>query len=632
MRRRVGIFWQLLLPASLAVVLSVATVQAWTFQISQGALEQRMRANLVTNLALLKAYLAPLGEEWSVVAGELRLGYSDISGNFDVVDAAAAVSGGEATIFYGDRRIVTTLRNPDGSRATGSKLTDPEIVQTVLKDGKRFTGQAIVLGRNLLTIYEPVKAADGAVLGILFIGIPVTELDAARTSLLQHAILAGLAVAVLFLVAYTWLLRRTLQPLNALATATKRVAGGDLETDIPSMHRRDQIGRLAQALGGFKSAAQEKRQLEADAAALSRLAEDTRLQAEAIRNEEAAAQSAVVTAVANGLEHLARGDLTFHFEQPFAAKYEALRTNFNAATSALGQMIRGIAENTDALRVGTGEIAAAADDLSRRTEQQAASLEQTAAALDEITATVRRTAEGAQTAREVVSTAKADAAHSGQVVSDAVAAMSAIEQSARQITQIIGVIDEISFQTNLLALNAGVEAARAGDAGRGFAVVATEVRALAQRSAGSAREIKALISTSTGQVGRGVQLVGETGRSLERIVKQVEQIDGVVKQIAASAIEQAAGLAEVNTAINQMDQVTQQNAAMVEQSTAASHGLAHDTAELERLTARFRIGQSEPAAPTPDRRPAPVVTRPVRRPARSGALAAVRTAEAWEEL
>ncbi|MGH6955246.1 MAG: methyl-accepting chemotaxis protein, partial [Caulobacteraceae bacterium] len=250
------------------------------------------------------------------------------------------------------------------------------------------------------------------------------------------------------------------------------------------------------------------------------------------------------------------------------------------------------------MRSGSGEISQAADNLSKRTEQQAASLEETAAALDEITATVRKTAEGANHAREIVSTARADAEQSGEVVRRAVGAMSAIEQSAQQISQIIGVIDEIAFQTNLLALNAGVEAARAGDAGKGFAVVASEVRALAQRSADAAKEIKALISASTQQVGQGVDLVGQTGQSLERIVGQVAEITGVVSEIAASAQEQATGLQEVNTAVNQMDQVTQQNAAMVEQSTAASHSLSQEAGELARLVGRFKVGEEPVVSPS----------------------------------
>jgi methyl-accepting chemotaxis protein len=252
--------------------------------------------------------------------------------------------------------------------------------------------------------------------------------------------------------------------------------------------------------------------------------------------------------------------------------------------------MRVVAGNAQGIRSGAGEISTAADDLSRRTEQQAASLEETSAALDQITATVRKTAEGAGHARQVVSSAKQQAQLSGEVVGNAVAAMGHIEKSSAQIGQIIGVIDEIAFQTNLLALNAGVEAARAGDAGRGFAVVAQEVRALAQRSAEAAKEIKGLIQASSGQVALGVELVGETGKALARIAAEVTEIDGAVTEIAASAQEQSTALAEVNTAVNQMDQVTQQNAAMVEQSTAASHSLAQEAEQLATLVGRFSVG------------------------------------------
>ena len=225
---------------------------------------------------------------------------------------------------------------------------------------------------------------------------------------------------------------------------------------------------------------------------------------------------------------------------------------------------------------------------------------------------MRKTAEGAKEARDAVGSARADAERSGVVVRDAVAAMSEIESSAQQISQIIGVIDEIAFQTNLLALNAGVEAARAGDAGRGFAVVASEVRALAQRSADAAKEIKALISASSQQVERGVDLVGETGKVLERIVTQVTQINGVVTEIAASAEEQSTGLQEVNTAVNQMDQVTQQNAAMVEEATAASHALTQEADTLSRLIARFELGATpQAAAPRPNRPAVTALKKPV---------------------
>ena len=394
------------------------------------------------------------------------------------------------------------------------------------------------------------------------------------------------------------------KPVSAMTAVMGRLANGDNNVDIPAIGRKDEVGRMATAVLSFKDAALEKVRLEADAAEARRAAEASRTARETERAATAAEQAEVVDGLALGLERLAAGDMTFRLNAVFAPAYENLRADFNRAMEQMQQTLREVAANATGVRSGAAEITQASDDLSRRTEQQAASLEETAAALDEITATVRKTAEGANAARDAVGVARGDAERSGVVVSDAVAAMSEIESSARQISQIIGVIDEIAFQTNLLALNAGVEAARAGDAGRGFAVVASEVRALAQRSAEAAKEIKALISASSQQVERGVGLVGETGKVLERILTQVTAISTVVTEIAASAQEQATGLQEVNTAINQMDQVTQQNAAMVEQATAASHALAGESEALNRLIGRFELGEGAAAAPAPSRTPA----------------------------
>ena len=380
-----------------------------------------------------------------------------------------------------------------------------------------------------------------------------------------------------------------------IAEATSALANGDTSRDLDKLARKDELGAIVKSLAVFKQNQLHLAQMQAEQQTLQGQQEAMRREQERQRQENAARQAVVVEGLAEGLDRLADGDLTFRLNETFSEEYEKLRADFNSAMARLQDTIKVIAHNTQGMRTGAGEISQAADDLSRRTEQQAASLEETAAALDEITATVRRTAEGAGQAMSVVSVAKGDAERSGQVVRDAVGAMGKIEQSAKQIAQIIGVIDEIAFQTNLLALNAGVEAARAGDAGRGFAVVASEVRALAQRSAEAAKEIKALISASAREVDAGVDLVGQTGQALQRIVGQIAEINGVVSEISASAQEQSTGLHQVNSAVNQMDQVTQQNAAMVEQSTAASHALAREAEELARLISRFQVGAAQAA-------------------------------------
>lgn len=307
-------------------------------------------------------------------------------------------------------------------------------------------------------------------------------------------------------------------------------------------------------------------------------------------------QKTVVDALANGLEALAAGDLTARIDVRFAGEYETLRGNFNAAVLKLSQTMSGIVDASHGVRASSGEISSTSSDLATRTERQAVRLEETAAALDEITNTVRRTADGAQQARDAMIITQKDAEHGGDVVNQAVEAMGAIEHSATEITKIISVIDEIAFQTNLLALNAGIEAARAGETGRGFAVVAQEVRALAQRSAEAAMEIKTLISASGQHVERGVKLVAETGKALDSIVRRVRDVNGVILTIASSAKDQAFSLAEVNTAMNQMDQFTQQNAAMVEESTAAAMVLLKETSRMANMMSTFQIADDRDRA------------------------------------
>jgi len=340
--------------------------------------------------------------------------------------------------------------------------------------------------------------------------------------------------------------------------------------------------------------------------------------AESDRNE-ADIQTRVVDDTGRGLAAMAAGDLSYRIESDFPGRYGPLRDNFNRAMAAMDEAMDVIRVNAGTMQSGASEISNAAEDLSRRTERQAASLEETAAALDEITATVKKTAENAQSAESVVGRARSQAETGGEVVQRAVTAMGEIERSSDQIGQIIGVIDEIAFQTNLLALNAGVEAARAGEAGRGFAVVASEVRALAQRSADSAKEIKTLISASGAQVKDGVVLVRQSGEALTGIVSRIGEITDLMSEIRASTQEQASGLAQVNTAVNDMDQVTQQNAAMVEESTAASLNLSQEAATLAELVSRFQVTEG-------GRRPAPVRAAQARVEAFAAEAAAPRPA------
>jgi methyl-accepting chemotaxis protein len=421
-------------------------------------------------------------------------------------------------------------------------------------------------------------------------GAYIDDINAKAYAGLWNTAGIGLVVGLIVALAALLLARSIVKPLGRAVATIDRLAAGDLEAEVTDADRADEVGRIGRGLIALKQLSVERARLEIEAAEARRRADEERQRNEAAGALSSREQAHVIGALGGGLEQLSGGDLTFRLDEAFAAGSEKLRADFNAAMVQLQETIKIIAANTQGIRSGTQEIGQASDDLSRRTEQQAANLEETAAALDEITATVTKTAEGATHAREVVSTAKADAEKSEAIVRQAIEAMNGIEKSSRQIGEIIGVMDEIAFQTNLLALNAGVEAARAGDAGRGFAVVASEVRALAQRSAGAAKEIKDLISASTKQVDEGVGLVAATGKALQRIVGQVAEINNVVTEIAASAGEQATGLAQVNSAVNQMDQMTQQNAAMVEESTAASHKLIQETEALAQLIGRFKVG------------------------------------------
>ena len=439
---------------------------------------------------------------------------------------------------------------------------------------------------NDLTAYDDGFMAENA--------HAAADLKAQSSTTLWIMASAGLGAIALAAAISLWIASSKIAaPIVRLASGMRALAAGDLASEVFGHGRKDEIGEMSEAVQVFKDAAIKRVQLEHDMeAARLAAANEAELTAEQ-RLVIAAEQAEVVRRLGEGLTAAAAGDLTVQLDERFPSAYARIRDDFNVALGSLAEAMRAITASTGAIDAGAREIASASNDLSRRTEQQAASLEETAAALDQITDTVKRAAVGSERARRVATEADAMANAGTNVVQQAVTAMTCIAASSRQISQIIGVIDEIAFQTNLLALNAGVEAARAGDAGRGFAVVASEVRALAQRSADAAKEIKGLITASAGQVEQGVKLVTESGKSLEQITAKVSEINATVLDIAKGTTEQAASLHQINTAVNEMDQSTQRNAAMVEESTAASQSLSEETARLTDLVGRFRADRQD---------------------------------------
>ena len=440
-----------------------------------------------------------------------------------------------------------------------------------------------------------------------------------------------------------WIGRGIIRSLAGLRDDMQRVAAGDLDRDIQGADRTDEIGLMAQTLLAFREAALDKLRVDSEAAQARSDKEQLDASTAAGRARDEAERSRVIEALTEGLERLSSGDLGYRINEAFAPEYEKLRSEFNSSIGALSATMEEISAGTKSVHLSATEIGSASDDLSRRTEQQAASLEETAAALDEITSTVKNSSQRADEASVMASNAKKGAEKSGTVVRNAISAMEKIEESSHKISQIISVIDDIAFQTNLLALNAGVEAARAGEAGRGFAVVAQEVRELAGRSANAAKEIKTLIETSSSQVGNGVALVNETGTSLGEIEVEITRINDHIQSIVTASTEQSNALAEINSAVNQMDQMTQQNAAMVEQTNAATQGLSGEAVKLEGLVSRFKLsGGGSVAAARPAPAPANKASPPAPSPARAlgrkianafgaGQAAAVKE-EAWDEF
>ena len=421
-------------------------------------------------------------------------------------------------------------------------------------------------------------------------GVYMDDLDAQINATMWRALLICGLVFVIGVGAAIYFIRGITKPLADVHAALKAVADEDLKMAIPHIEMRNEIGLMAKATQALQEKVRERHLLADRQAAQELEISNEREQNLRQQQDEAHEQARVVSIIGRALEDLAQGNLTIRCGD-LGAGYAGLRNNFNEALSHLEAAMGRVNAKGNDIGLSKEEIRRASNELSQRTERQAASLEETSAALDELTVAVRQTAEGADEASKRVHAVSTEASRSDAVVAQAIEAMSGIEKSSAEIGKIIGVIDEIAFQTNLLALNAGVEAARAGESGKGFAVVAQEVRELAQRSAAAAKEIKDQIARSSGQVDQGVRLVGEAGEALKRISDQIKAANEIVSKIAHSASEQDTTLRSISSSMNQLDAATQQNAAMAEETTASAETLAADTEDLLALIRGFRVNE-----------------------------------------
>ena len=524
-----------------------------------------------TNMRVAWDVLRREGAEFRADGDALYVGDKKLNDWTQPVDLVKTLVGGTATIFRDDKRITTNVTKPDGSRAVGTSLAAGPARDAVLGKGEPFRGDADILGRAFFTAYDPIKDKDGKVVGVLYVGIAKDEALAAVSSL-RWSMAIGVLIATLIIAAAIFALSRAMfRPLGTMNAAMQDLAKGSTTTEIPGRERRDEIGRMAGALVSFRDAAVARQRIEAS----SREADAERQTAMTVLNES--------------LRRVSQGDLGATLDARFPASYAELRTNFNDALAALSTLVGTVLESTDTIRSGATEIATASEDLARRTESNAASLEETSAAVTQMNGRVGETASAATRTVERADGAITIVSGGRAVADDAVQAMSRVAAGAKGIDSVIEGLDKIAFQTRVLAMNAAVEAGRAGEAGRGFAVVADLVSALAMRAEEEAKRARDQLSVTQSDIGEAVGAVEKVDSALSGISEDVGQVHGMLGGIAADNQDQAAGIEQITRSIRTIDETTQQNAAMVEETSATARNLTNEIGALVDTAARFRV-------------------------------------------
>jgi methyl-accepting chemotaxis protein len=591
------------------------------------------RAYEISYNALAVTTYAPDSPEAKKHAAEIESAYKSGMGSIELAKKYSPRRQADIAKY---ERSLTDLRNLSAGVANSYMQTET----TNATELRRLNDMMPVMATDFRSINESFSKEMAS---------SMAAVNASGENSLMLIYVASAVSILLSLLLAVWIsMSKVAKPLNQLAQRMGTLAGGDLTVDIDGQNRRDEVGTMARAVQVFKDNAVALKESEVQAETQRRAADEERARNEAVRAEAARQVQRVVSGLGAGLERMATGDLTYRITDDFIDEYLKVREDFNAAIAQLQDTIASIALSSSEVSNAASEISASTSDLSQRTEEQAASLEETSASMEQMSVTVKKNAENAQQANQFANETAAVADRSGAVVSQAISAMSRIEESSRKISDIISVIDEIARQTNLLALNAAVEAARAGEAGRGFAVVASEVRSLAQRSSQAAKDIKDLITNSSSQVQEGVDLVNRAGGSLTEIVESIKKVAQIVSDIAVASNEQATGIDQINTALTQMDEVTQQNSALVEENAATAKTLEQQSGAMNDSVGSFKLGAeaaaAAPSSPVAEIKRPPAVARakaapakraaaPARRARTQGALAlAEKDAPDWKEF